>query len=78
MAETEKVTQAETLTPQTDKEKFEATKKALNNLLVAWRGGGDLGPALKEAQDFLDNVDKEPEAAAPAESEAKAAEEAAA
>lgn len=40
-------------------EKFEATKKALNNLLVAFRGGGDLGPALKEAQDFLDDIDKD-------------------
>lgn len=40
-------------------EKFEATKKALNNLLVAWRGGGDYGPALKEAQEFLDNIDKD-------------------
>lgn len=44
---------------------FEQTKTALNDLIVAIRGGGDLRPAADAAQALLDSLKED----APAEGE---------
>lgn len=56
--------------------KLEMAKKGLQNLIVAVRGGGDLRPAMAEAEAVLADVSKAPNLApaAEAEPEEKAAE----
>lgn len=47
--------------------KLEMAKKGLHNLIVAVRGGGDLRPAMAEAEAVLADVSKAPDLAPAAE-----------